>query len=74
LKRSSVQSFALRAAGDPVSRGPMTSLKYWRFCITSERLNASSISAPAPVVSTVKSCPDAGPTERTAKAAAAART
>src|SRR2546430_4921703 len=32
----------------------MTSLKYWRFCITSERLNASSIRAPAPVISTIR--------------------
>ena len=36
LNRASVQSLAARAAGEPVRRGPITSVRYCRFGITCE--------------------------------------
>src|SRR6266581_3659065 len=48
----SVQSLAARAAGEPVRRGPITSARYCRFCITCDFVMPWSIRAPTPVVST----------------------
>src|SRR6267143_167078 len=48
----SVQSLACRTAGEPVSRGPMMSERYWRFCITWDLVMPWSIRVPTPVVST----------------------
>src|SRR6266516_2895451 len=73
----SVQSLAARAAGEPVSRGPITSARYCRFCITWDLVMPWSIRAPTPVVSTGMGggawAASGAPTSASASPAAASR-
>src|SRR6266571_4723026 len=72
-----VQSLAARAAGEPVRRGPITSARYCRFCITCDFVMPWSIRAPTPVVSTGMGAgtwaASGAPASASASAAAASR-
>src|SRR5256712_8676786 len=49
-----VQSLAARAAGEPVRRGPIASLRDLRVSLTWERVSASSVRRPAPEAAAVR--------------------